>query len=58
MLEESPDFAATGLARASFVICTTIFELKAEQFEIGGKLHYKGQLKGSLLQEFRKFAGV
>jgi len=53
-----PDFKATGLTRNSYIICTRIYALYPEEFELDGRQQLKGELLGKLLSDFRKFAGV
>ena len=52
------DFSATGLSGACYIICTTIYDLKQDQFMLDGKQQLKGELAGELLRAFRDFAAV
>jgi hypothetical protein len=48
-----PDFAATGLAKDSYIHDKYLIELEPNEF-----LRRKGELTGNLLAEFRKYAGL
>ena len=47
------NFAATGLSKSCFIHDQYIVELRANQF-----LRRRGALTGSMLAEFRRFAGL
>lgn len=53
-----PNFAATGLSRACFLICEQIQEVHRDRFVLDGRLQLKGQLEEELLVEFRKYFGI
>lgn len=52
------DFSSIGLTRACYIIYTTIYDLRLDQFTLDGKLQLKGELQGELLKEFRSCGGV